>query len=79
MENFKDQILSIESGKYTDDQLVSILILSAGKLKINTISEMARIENKTPRGILISNQYRKISIGIQKFAIKGLTETNFPF
>ena len=59
--------------------IVSILILCASDLEINTISEMARKENKTPRGILISNQYKKIMIGKQKFAIKGLTTSNLPF
>jgi hypothetical protein len=40
---------------------------------------MARKENKTPRGIKTSNKYRKIKIGKQIFAIKGLTNNNLPF
>lgn len=79
MEEFKNQVLSISNGKYTKEQLVSILILCANELDINTVSEMARQENKTPRGISISNKYRKIKIGIQTFAVKGLKDNNLPF
>lgn len=79
MEVFKNQIVTIESGELNTEQLVSILVLCAQKLEINTISEMARLEDKTPRGILISGQYRKILIGKQKFAIKGLMDNNLPF
>jgi len=79
MEEFTKQIVSIDKGNLTKEQLVSILVLTAQKLEINTISEMARIEGKTPRGILISNQYNKIVIGKQKFAIKGMNNSNLPF
>lgn len=79
MENFKNQILNIENNVFNKDQLVSILLLCCDKLDINTVSEMARLENKTPRGILISNQYRKIKIGKQKLVIKGLTNNKLPF
>lgn len=40
---------------------------------------MARKENKTPRGIRISNQYRKVSIGKANLCVKGLTDNNLPF
>ena len=40
---------------------------------------MARRENKTPRGIKISTQYKKIEIGNQTFVIKGLKKDLFPF
>ena len=79
MELFKNQVLSISRGKYNSNELVSILILCANELEINTISEMARLENKTPRGIIISGQYAKIMIGKQKFAVKGLSKNNIPF
>ena len=79
MEEFKNQIVNISSGKYIQSQLVSILILCVDELDINTISEMARKEGKTPRGIKISNQYKKVKIGKQVFAIKGLKEDNFTF
>ena len=65
--------------KANENQVVSILVLCSQILEINTISEMARMENKTPRGIKISNQYKKINIGKQVFAIKGISEDNLPF
>lgn len=79
METFKNTVLGIGSDKYNIEQLVSILVLCASKLEVNTISEMARIENKTPRGIRTSKQYRKITIGKQVFAIKGLSDSGLPF
>ena len=79
MIDFKETILAINDHKYSQRELVSIMILTANELEINTISEMARLENKTPRGILISNNYEIIKIGKQRFAIKGLTKTNLPF
>ena len=69
-----------EIEQITDDgDLVTILELTAHKLNINTISEMARKENKSPNGIRKSNCYRKVKIGKQLFAVKELRETNFPF
>jgi len=79
MEEFKNQLLAISEGKYTKEQLVSILVLCASELEIDTISETARKENKTPRGILISNNYRKIKMGKQMFAVIGLCDDNLPF
>jgi len=70
LEKFKQTILSIYSGEFTTRQKVSILELIAEDLGINTISEMARIEGKTPRGITISNHYKKIQIGKQKLCFK---------
>ena len=69
----------IASDKISPSGLVSIIELACTKIDINTISGMARKEKKTPRGILISNQYRKISIGCQKMAVKGVKENNLPF
>jgi hypothetical protein len=79
METFKNQLLSINRGDYTIEQLVSILILCASNIEIYTISEMARKEGKTHRGIKISNKYRKVSIGNKMFAIKGLSNKGLPF
>ena len=79
MENFKKQLISISSGDLTSEQLLSILVLTAQMLDINTISEMARKEGKTPSGIRNSNRYRKIQIGKQKFAVNGLVEDGMPF
>lgn len=61
------------------DTLLSLLVLISQNLEIDTISEMARKENKTPRGIRMSNQYQKINIGKQVFAIKGLENNGLPF
>ena len=74
MKEFKEQILSISSGKLNQSQLLSILVLASQMLEIETVSEMARKEGKTPRGILISNNYQKVSISKAKFAVKGLAE-----
>jgi len=79
MDSFKEMIINLDSEKYTKNQLVSILILVSSKLEINTISEMARVEGKTPRGITISNQYKKIKIGKQSFVIKGIKDDGLPF
>jgi len=72
-------LLSINNGEYSESQLVSILELVTHNLNLDTISEMARKEDKSPRGIRTSNRYRKIKIGKQLFAIKGLEDTNLPF
>jgi hypothetical protein len=79
MELFKNQLLNISQGKYTKEQLVSILILTASELEVYTISEMARRESKTPPGIRNSKRYKKIEIGGQLFAIKGIKEDSLPF
>lgn len=63
----------------TKSELLSILELVSTKIDIDTISGMARKENKTPRGIKTSNQYRKIKIGSQLMAVKGVKQTNLPF
>ena len=73
LEKFKQTILSIDSGEFTIGQKVSILELIAEDLGLNTISEIARIEGKTPRGVNISNQYKKIKIGKQKLCFKCQT------
>lgn len=69
----------IDSGELKESELLSILELVSIKIDIKTISGMARSENKTPRGIRTSNQYRKVEIGGQLMAIKGLKETGLPF
>jgi len=79
MNNFRNQLLSIENDTYTQIQLVQILELAASKLEINTISEMARMEGKSPNGIKNSKAYLKIKIGKQSFAVKGVRDNNLPF
>ena len=69
----------IEDPNLEIESLVSLLILIENKLDILTISNMARKEGKTPRGIRTSNQYRKEIIGGQLMAIKGSTENKLPF
>ena len=61
------------------NKLVSILELCVNPLNIDTISETARKENKTPRGIRVSNQYKKVQIGKATLAVTGLKENNLPF
>ena len=70
LEKFKQTLLCIDSGEFDAEMQVSILELIAERIGLNTISEMARIEGKTPRGITISNQYKKIKIGKQKLCFK---------
>lgn len=77
MEVSKYQILK-EIEKETDlNKLVSILEVTANKLEINTISEMARknkalgIRPSTPNGIISSKRYTKINIGIQLLCLKN--------
>jgi hypothetical protein len=48
-------------------------------LDILPVSEMARAENKSRNGILISNNYRKVEIGKSKLAVKGVKDLNLPF
>ena len=79
MDKFKETVLLIENDNFNINQLVSILVLLLSKLKINTLSGMARDKGKTRRGILISNKYKKINIGDQQMAIKGICEYSLPF
>ena len=79
MNNINNQLNNINESNYTEKELLSILLLCVSKLNINTVSEMARIENKTPKGIRESNNYRKIKIGKQTLVIKGINNIKLPF
>ena len=79
MKTSNEILIYIENSNISVQSLVSILELTVSKIEINTISEMARLENKTPTGIKTSNCYRKLKIGKQKFAIKGIRDNNLPF
>ena len=79
MNNLSSILIDIDKGKYTTEEMVSILVLIESNININTISGMSRSENKTPRGIRISNQYRKVSIGNQLMVVKGLKDFKLPF
>ena len=79
MERSKNQILKEIDHIVDANILVSILELATHKLEINTISEMARLEGKSPNGIRQSKNYRKINVGKQVMAIKGLRDVDMPF
>lgn len=72
-------LIDIEKEDFNQSELLSILELVSIKIDIDTISGMARKENKTPRGIKISNQYKKLKIGSQLMAVKGVKNNNLPF
>ena len=40
---------------------------------------MARLENKTPKGIRESKRYRKIRIGSALLCVKGVDDNKLPF
>ena len=79
MESFKNQLLSIQEQEYSKEQLLSILLLCADNLDIDTPSEMARRLGKTPKGLKDSNNYRKVQIGKQLFVVNGLKDDGLPF
>lgn len=69
-------INSIIQGEFDPIELVRILELSAHELRIQTVSKMAKIEGKSPNGIRKSNRYKKVFIGGQEMAIKGIKNDN---
>jgi hypothetical protein len=75
----KNIALALDNDSFDLLELVTILELTKDKLNINTISEMARQENKSPNGIRVSNKYRKIKIGKQIMVVKGVDNSNLPF
>ena len=79
MDKFKETLIYLDNDNLDAESLVSILLLVSSKLEIDTISQTARNEGKTPKGIRDSNRYRKIEIGKQKFAITGLSNNEMPF
>ena len=74
MEITRNQILNYINNCENKNDLLTFLELSAHKLEINTISEMARLENKSPNGIRESNNYYKVKIGKQLMCFKGLKD-----
>lgn len=79
MNKLAKTLVFIENDGFSASELLSLFEFISTKIDIDTISGMARKENKTPRGIKTSNQYRKIKIGCQTMAIKGIKHTNLPF
>lgn len=81
MKDFKNILLSVVDSELSASEVVTILEILCTKIDINSISGMARGEGKTPRGIKISNNYRKFSIGDSLLCVKGLKDIsdNLPF
>jgi len=79
MDKYKETLVNIESGEFSINELVSILILVVSKIDIDTVSGMATTLGKTRRGIEKSKRFMKIFIGKQIFAINGLRESSLPF
>lgn len=75
----KEILLKIDSGKLSLEEMVIILELIESKIDINTISGMARSEQKSPNGIDKSNRYYKLNIGYQKMCVKGMSNSKLPF
>ena len=81
MKDFKNIVLAVVDSELDTNEVVSLIEILCTKIDINTISGMARSENKTPRGIRISNNYRKINIWESLLCVKGLKDisSNLPF
>ena len=79
MEITLNQILSFIDKSEDLGKLLTIFEVTANKLEINTISEMARLEGKSPNGIKDSKKYRKVRVGVQLMCVKGLDDNNLPF
>jgi hypothetical protein len=79
MKNYKELAIAIHSSKLTSEEVVLLIELLSNKIVINTISGMARLENKTPKGIRESKRYRKIRIGSALLCVKGVDDTKLPF
>jgi len=85
MDRFKETLINIDSDKFTLLEMVSILTLIVSKININSISGMARNNKEvgkgatTPRGVLISSNYKKLMIGESKLCVEGIKEDDFPF
>ena len=79
MNTLNECLLLISSDKLSLINNVTILEVLVSSINIDTVSGMARKENKSPNGIRESNQYRKLMIGCQKMAISGLVGDNMPF
>jgi DNA-binding CsgD family transcriptional regulator len=59
--------------------LVTVLELSAELSGVDTISEIARRNKISPNGVKSSKRYRKIKIGKQMMAVKGIRDLGLPF
>jgi hypothetical protein len=61
------------------DFLVTLVELSAKLSGVDTISEIARRNKISPNGVKASKCYRKIKIGKQMMAVKGIRDLGLPF
>ena len=69
---YKDIVLAVANSELSRNEMVTILLLIANELEVDTVSEMARKEGKTPTGIRSSNRYKKFRLGTQLMTIKEL-------
>tara|TARA_R100001244_G_scaffold131110_1_gene103984 strand:- start:611 stop:862 length:252 start_codon:yes stop_codon:yes gene_type:complete len=74
----KDVVIAIVNGKFTKQELVTILELSAHESGILTVSNMARKKGISPNGIRKSNCYLKIKIGGQLMVVDEIRDNNLP-
>ena len=79
MNTLNECLLLIDSNKLNIENRVTILEVLLNTIDIDTVSGMARKENKSPNGVRESNRYRKIMIGKQKMVIKGVNDSKLPF
>jgi GTPase Era involved in 16S rRNA processing len=79
MDKHTETLIYLDSEELTKSELVSYLTIVVSRLEIDTLSEMARRENKCRTGIIVSDCYKKIKIGKQTLAIKGVRQDNMPF
>ena len=79
MDKFKETLILIDSGEFNLNELVSLLVLITQKLTIHNFSDMAKKKGMTPRGVKISNRFKKIEIGGKKFCIDGVNDDQLPF
>ena len=79
MDKHTETLIYLDSQELTKSQLVSYLTIIVSNLEIDTLSEMARKEGKWRNGIIVSDRYKKLDIGKQTFAIKGVRNGGLPF
>ena len=79
MDKHKETLIYLDSDNLEKDRLVSYLTIILSNLEIDTLSEMARKENKCRTGIIVSDRYKKIKIGKQTMAIKDVRHGSLPF
>ena len=79
MKSFTNIAKAVHESNLTSKEVVLLIELLCTKIDINTISGMARSENKTPRGIKVSDNYYKLKIGDATLCVKGLRNNILPF